>query len=389
MAGPCAGRGGTVKRPTLGKLLAWSLAIAALLFVVSAVPVRDRCWDPRTPTSTRVAVSREPSGCVLHLRTGDVHVDQAQCAALRCEPGVLSTFAQVRPGVFAALLLLYGLGTFVWSARWWVLLAFAGVDLRLGEVWRLSIEAQAGGVLLPGGLGGDAFRIASVVSRPPSPGKAKPPVALVVASLLLDRAVGLAVISGLAAAGGFVWGGIQAGPLPFVLAGLPVGLVIALAALRMLPVDRIPWLKRGRVGSIAQPVLDYLRHPRGPRAIALASLLGMVSALLQIAILRGLIYAVGVQPTAEQWIPLGTAMGFMVAAIPALPGGWGTADAAYVYFFGLAGVPAGSALGVSLLYRLYWYAAAMVGAGLYVSRRRASPASSAIAEAPVYAEDEP
>jgi uncharacterized protein (TIRG00374 family) len=66
-------------------------------------------------------------------------------------------------------------------------------------------------------------------------------------------------------------------------------------------------------------------------------------------------------------------MGFIVGAIPALPGGWGTADAAYVYFFGLAGVQAGSALAVSLLYRLYWYAMAVLGAGLYVARGKPAP----------------
>jgi uncharacterized membrane protein YbhN (UPF0104 family) len=377
-----------VKRPTLGKILSWSLAIAALAFVVSAVPVRDRCWDPRAPSSTRVTVSREPAGCVLHLRTGEVRIGQTECSALRCEPGVVSTFAGARPGIVAALLLVYGLGTFVWAARWRALLGFAGIDLSLRDVWRLSIEAQAGGVLLPGGIGGDAFRIASVVSRPAAPGKAKAPAAIVVASLLLDRAVGLAVVAGLAAVGGFVWGGLQAGPLAYVLASLPVGLVLGLVALRLLPVDRIPWLRRGRLGGIAQPILDYLRHPSGPRAIAVAALLSLVVALTQFASIRGLVYAVGAEPAAEKWIYLGTAMAFIAGAIPALPGGWGTADAAYVYFFGLAGVQAGSALGVSLLYRVYWYASAVVGAGLVVARRRLSPSATAIAEGPVYAEDE-
>jgi hypothetical protein len=40
----------------------------------------------------------------------------------------------------------------------------------------------------------------------------------------------------------------------------------------------------------------------------------------------------------DKWIYLGTAMAFIVSAIPALPGGWGTADAAYVFFFALGGV---------------------------------------------------
>jgi hypothetical protein len=48
------------------------LAVAALGFVVWAVPVRDRCWDPVAPSSTKVAVRRDAGGCVLYVRTGEV-----------------------------------------------------------------------------------------------------------------------------------------------------------------------------------------------------------------------------------------------------------------------------------------------------------------------------
>ena len=45
-------------------------------------------------------------------------------------------------------------------------------------------------------------------------------------------------------------------------------------------------------------------------------------------------------------------MAFVVSALPGLPGAWGTADATYVLFFGLAGLPAGIALAVCLSYRM-------------------------------------
>ena len=153
--------------------------LAALAFVAWAVPVRDRCWDPHAPKSTRVAVTRDTSGCLLHLASGDVRVDAAACSQLTCEPGVVSTLARARPGMILALLGLYAVGTLAWAARWRALLGFAGVDLRLREVWRISIEAQAGGVLLPGGIGGDALRIASVVARPTRAGEARSSVAIV------------------------------------------------------------------------------------------------------------------------------------------------------------------------------------------------------------------
>jgi uncharacterized membrane protein YbhN (UPF0104 family) len=275
------------------------------------------------------------------------------------------------------MLLVYGLGTLVIAARWRALLGFAGIEMSLRGVWRLSVEAQAGGVLLPGGLGGDAFRIAAVLARRPkgADGKAKTPAAIVVASVLLDRAVGLASIAAVAALGGFVLGGMGAGPVAFILASLPVGLVVGLSILRLVPLGALPWLTRGRLGAALQPVFDYVRDERAPRAIAIAALLSVVNALTQFVTIRGLVFAIGAEPQAEKWIPLGTAMSFLAGAIPALPGGWGTADAAFVYFFGLAGLAAGSALGVSLLFRMCWYVTALVGAGLHLGRMRGQQAA--------------
>lgn len=357
------------RRLRLGRVLSWMLALVALAFVAWVVPVRDRCWDPRAPQSTRVSVSRDDAGCVLHLRTGDVHVAREECASLQCEPGLASTLEHARLGVAAGLLGLYFLSTLAWAARWRALLAFADVELPVSEVWRVSIEAQAGGILLPGGIGGDALRIASVVSRPTRHGT-KASATIVIASVLLDRAVGLSTVAALAAALGFAYGGVGAGPLAVVLAAIPAAVATGLLVLRRAPVDRIPWLVRGRIGEVVQPVLAYVRDPRALRAIAVAAGLSLVVGAVQLAVVRGLVTVVGSTPIAEKWVYVGTAMAFIVGAVPALPGGWGTADAAYVFFFGLAGIPVGAALAVCLLYRLFWYLSGVAGAVLHLARPR-------------------
>jgi len=69
---------------------------------------------------------------------------------------------------------------------------------------------------------------------------------------------------------------------------------------------------------------------------------------------------------------VGTAMAFIVSAVPALPGGWGTADAAYVFFFGLAGLAPGVALAVCLMFRFFWYLSAVAGAILHMTHGSAS-----------------
>lgn len=101
---------------------------------------------------------------------------------------------------------------------------------------------------------------------------------------------------------------------------------------------------------------------------------------MQFAVIRGLVLALGATPTAEKWVYVGTAMAFIVSAIPALPGAWGTADAAYVFFFGLGGIASGVALAVCLLFRLFWYLSAAAGAVLHVTR------PAAVVTSPVHGE---
>ena len=133
----------------LRRALPWLLAVTALSFVAWIMPVRDRCWDARAPHSTHVAVTRTATGCVLHIPSGDVPIDAAECADLRCEPGIVSTFAHVRVGVVAGLLVVYALGTLAWAARWRALLSFAGIDLSIARVWRISIRRRRAGSCCP------------------------------------------------------------------------------------------------------------------------------------------------------------------------------------------------------------------------------------------------
>ncbi|MGD0527194.1 MAG: lysylphosphatidylglycerol synthase transmembrane domain-containing protein, partial [Polyangiaceae bacterium] len=311
-------------RGRAGRLLTWALAVVALAFVAWVVPVRDRCWDPRAPESTKVAVSRDDGGCLLHLRSGDVRIAAEDCGRLRCEPGVASTLGHARLDVLAGALALYAFGLLLWAARWRTLLAFAGVDMTVLQVWRVSTEAQAGGILLPGGIGGDALRIASVAARPTRAGEHRAPVTIVVASVLLDRVIGLSTIAVVAATMGFAWGGLRDASLAFVLAAIPVAATLGLVILRRAPPRTLKWLVEGRVGRIAGPMLQYVRDPRAPGAIVRAVALSFFVAAIQFAVIRAIVFALGVEPTAEKWVYVGSAMVFIVGVIPALPGGWGT-----------------------------------------------------------------
>ena len=192
-----------------------------------------------------------------------------------------------------------------------------------------------------------------------------------VASVLLDRAVGLVAHRGARRLWASVSGGLRAGPLVVVAGGDSRRLrASALVVLRRAPPALVERLVDGaRRAASSGRCSAYVRDPRAPRAIAAAAALSVVVAAVQFVVIRGLVFALGAVPDGEKWVYVGTAMAFIVGALPALPGGWGTADAAYVFFFGLGGIAGGAALAVCLLYRLFWYLFGVVGALLRLSRR--------------------
>ena len=345
----------------------WPFAVAALLAPSRGwCTVRDRLLGTLArPHSTHVSVTRGASGCVLHIASGEVSIDAADCSELQCEPGIVSTFAHARVGVIAGLFALYAFGTLAWAARWRALLSFAGIELSVAKVWRISIEAQAGGILLPGGLGGDALRIASVAARPTIPGEARAPVSIVVASVLLDRAVGLSLIAAVAALMGVV---VRAACRP--AAGRRPGRdsrrrtagAWSSSAARRPPL--VARLSAGRGAGPSSPVLAYLRDARAPRAHrrrrAQPGRRGGAVRGHSWPRLRGRRRhdgrEVGLR-SARRWRSSS-------ASSRRCPGGRGTADgAAYVFFFGLGGIASGAPRSPCLrLFRLFWYLSGIVGA---------------------------
>jgi uncharacterized membrane protein YbhN (UPF0104 family) len=372
----------TARIPLRKRALSWGLALAALAFVAYAVPIRDQCVDPAPPAAEtpagkapRVAVSRESGGeCVVHRRSagGDERLAPAPCARLVCEPGLGSTLAAAHILWLVPLLALYFAGTFAWAARWRALLTLAGVRVSVRSTWRITLESQAGGIILPGGFGGDALRIGFVVGVAARQGLPAP-TATVAASVLLDRAIGLVTLAAIAAvlAAAFGAGEASLGPATLLLGGIPIAFVVGLVVMRVAyarGLSRAPFLARGILGRVVKPVLEYVGHPKAPGAIARALLISLVVSATQLAVIRGIVFTLAASPSPERWVYVGTTMAFMVGVVPALPGGWGTSDAAFVFFLGRAGLAPSTALAVSLLYRLFWYSSGGVGALLFVTR---------------------
>ena len=307
------------RRSWFSRILRLSVAVAALCFVAYAVPLRD---------------------LMTTLRAANL-------------PALVALFA------------LYVLGTVVWAMRWRALLGIADVRLSLGEVWRVTLEAQAGGILLPGGVGGDALRVTYVKSKAP-----EAPLSKVIASTLADRVVGLSTLAAVASAAALGFGATGLGPYLPVLVAIPVASVLGVLVLRQPRLARAGFMSRGIGARLLRPLLEYAVARGGPRALVRGVVASLAVSAVQLAVVRGILAAIGAHPTLEAEVYVGTTLAMMVAALPALPGGWGTADAAYVFFLGSAGVPAPAAVATCLIYRVFWYATGLSGAVAAVARPR-------------------
>jgi len=344
-------------------LLSVAVAAAAFAFVAHVVPFRDRCATPDAP-AVMLPVVRTADGCTLLAPTGPRPLEPPACAALTCEPGLFSAFGRVRPARYLALFALYLAGNFAWAARWFLLVRLGGLRLRLLQVWRVTLEAQAGGIMLPGGVGGDALRIAAAV------GHGAPP-SVVIASVLLDRVIGLVTLAGTAAAVSVSMTGLAptTRATTLALAAFPVafGVALALRPVAARLVRSAPRRLR-RLFAVVEPAIDYALSPGALSAIARAVVVSGAVSLVQLLVIRGIIAALGVTPVTESWVFVGSAIAFMVAAVPVLPGGWGTADAAFVFFLARAGIGPETGLAASLLYRSLWYLSGIVGGCLQLAR---------------------
>jgi uncharacterized membrane protein YbhN (UPF0104 family) len=192
----------------------------------------------------------------------------------------------------------------------------------------------------------------------------------VIASIFVDRVVGLVTLASLATVIALAFRASELGPSLYLLAAIPVASAGSFLLLR-LPSLRQSRLLSGRFAArVAKPMLEYASDGRGPRALGRGLLLSLVVSALQLVVIRALVAALGCTPTNEAWIYVGTTFGMIVGALPVTPGAWGTADAAYVFFLGRAGVPAQVAVAVCLTYRIFWYATGLLGAASALGRRK-------------------
>ena len=289
---------------------------------------------------------------------------------------VLAQLRQAHVGWLLAGLAAAVASNVVSALRWRALARWLGADVSVRDASRWYFQAIGLNALLPGAvLGGDVYR-AVVLQRAGRDTLASS------WSVVLDRVSGLWM---LCAIGGL--GAAACAPQLAPVLRLPTGAVAALmlagtAAWLLLPLA-LPWLLRAGRGGPSAGGAGWLHRV----AAVLAPLRGAVerpdfiAQLLQQATASAAVQVLSAAALAAGGLALGVHIGwaawafaiapiFLMAALPASVGGWGTREAAAVAALAPFGVPAAAAVGVGVIYGLYQLVQGALGALAFGLPRR-------------------
>lgn len=273
-------------------------------------------------------------------------------------------------GVAVALVLL---DRALMAYRWVVLLRTIDPIARppLAAVMRIFFVSTFVGTFLPASIGGDAVRAYSIT-------KLKVAGADAVASVFMDRMLGVASILLMALAGLVLarelasdWMILAA--LAFAGAACVVTLLLVFSeradAAGSALLVRLPAIAREPGGRLLASIQRYAAHHGALANVLVCSVAVQVLRIVQAYYLgRGLGIAAPLS-TYFAFIPLI----LLVMLLPITFNGIGTSQAAFLWFFGRAGVPAAAAFALSVLFVALGIIGNLPGGILYASGRGDRP----------------
>ena len=254
--------------------------------------------------------------------------------------------------------------------RWTLLLRGTGTAIRFKSAAWIFLVSSFVGSFTPAGIGGDAARAWTLTRRTADGGGA-------LASVAVDRLLGVIAVALLGAAGAIVWYHRGAGSSGLWV--LAVGTGLAAAVLATLWSDRIyekaipaRW-RRGwvaRIGRLLQAVAAYRSAPRTLVTVFALSVVVQVVRIFQAAALAA---GLGLD------VPLGyffvfMPVGLLLWQVPISVGGFGAPQGAIVWMLEPRGVPESTAFALSTLFVVLGIAGNLPGAWLFLRSRRSSSA---------------
>ena len=259
-------------------------------------------------------------------------------------------------------LALHFLALFAAFVRWHVLLAGADLKTPLRETMRLTWVGNFFATVVPGGVtAGDVIK-SVYIARTHGDRKTR-----AVLTVWLDRIIGMVMLCVIAAAAALTAPADSriASAQPVILAVLGISLV----GVALLFWPRFAWLleKLPFQGVVEEFRLALRVYRSRPAPLVWAGILSLVSHGFS---LSAFFFYARAMDMDLSLLAVGAAIPVaqMMAAIPGLPGGWGTGELAMFFFLPAAGVPAAGAVALSITYRAAHTLLCLPG-GLMLSKR--------------------
>ena len=284
------------------------------------------------------------------------------------EVGFLSIFEGADKRLFflmmASLFAPFGL----LALRWWLLLRGHGFPAPFGQVFLVNYAGIFFNHLLPGGVGGDLTKALLASS-----GEERK--AAVVATVLLDRLIGLGVLIFLGSICLLPYAGrFEDRRIVWTVYGMAGATVLAYL-LYFSPAVRAwvgPKLPFAAIRAQLDGVFRSARERK--RLMAVSALISLGSQVITILIIYGMARALGLDRTPLWMYYVFEPIIFIVNALPISVGGWGVQEGVYAALFGqLGGMSLNEAVALSLLYKVGMLLASVPGGVLFAlgaARRR-------------------
>ncbi len=329
------------------------VALAMVGWVCSRVSFADRA-ERRAPDGSAIEAR---SGRAENLGMGETTLfrdaggrteELRQADGWNVRPGLLTLLRDLRPGFYAAALLVGTLAVFLTAVRWRLLLQAVGIDLGLISSARLVWVGLFFNLVVPGLTGGDLVRAVLVARRTPRPEAA-------VVSVLADRLVGLGALVGLAAVVVVAQWTRFPEIAPAILAvasGMAAfaGILLSRGVRRFLRVERL--LPSLPFGGVLKRLDDAVLAYRGrPRDLLRALGLSLANHSLSIASVLLVGRALGDASPLGSYLVLVPVV-TILTSLPLAPAGWGVGEALYGELFRRYGSAFETGVALSLLWRL-------------------------------------
>ncbi len=247
--------------------------------------------------------------------------------------------------------------------RWYILLPRNSPNITMRRITRLIFTSSFVGYFLPGTVGTEILRIYGL-------GRGTSDLARAASSVLVERVLALAALMVLVLIGlvltppGFP-AGIGSAAL-IGLAGLVAGgSMLMTPRLRLLTLQSIPGRRFAMLRSKLIKLYGCLdTYRRQPGLLSWAAATAVLFHLLRIAFVAAGGLALGLDLNLLYYVVI-TPIIIFVTMLPISIAGLGVQEAAYVVLFGFVGVPAETALSLSLLCRAVLLIAMLPGAWFY------------------------